>query len=186
MLSRYLVTGGLVDRIARHSHALIETDFFLDQDRESPVLLASYDLLARIVSHLKRNVNENGSNSVCNGDATSVVNEQTTTAESHLLHSLETTEAAGAVGALYATFALTSHNQKSTSPTPNQSASSLFTKTLALTILRLLRTIGELDLRTLQVKHTPLTLFCFSVLQFSFSFFLYDPIGIPNSISMFL
>ena len=147
---RYLVTGGLVDRISRHVRALIETDFFLEPERESPLLLASYDLLGRIVSHLKRVTPENGQSSICNGNE-SIVMEQTTTAESHLLSSLASSEAAGAIGALYAIFALTSHTQKCSSPTPNQSGTSSFAKILAVKTLRLLRTIAELDLRTLQV-----------------------------------
>lgn len=140
--------GGLVDRISRHSRALIETDFFLDQDRDSPLLLASYDLLSRICCHLKRVGNqeavthhgENGNNS-----------SEQSAAEAHLLSSLSSTEAAGALGALYAAIALNSQNNKGSSPTPQQAGQSSSAKNLASRGLRLLRSIAELDQRKLQV-----------------------------------
>ncbi|XP_033215642.1 S phase cyclin A-associated protein in the endoplasmic reticulum isoform X2 [Belonocnema kinseyi] len=143
----YLVMGGLVDRISRHSRALIETDFFLDQDRDSPLLLASYDLLSRICCHLKRVGNqeavthhgENGNNS-----------SEQSVAEAHLLSSLSLTEAAGALGALYAAIALASQNNKGSSPTPQQAGQTSSAKNLAIRGLRLLRSIAELDQRKLQ------------------------------------
>lgn len=144
----YLVMGGLVDRVSRHSRALIETDFFLDQERDSPLLLASYDLMSRICCHLKRVgkqeelIHYSGEN---NGNSS-----EQSAAEAHLISSLVSTEAAGAVGSLYAAIALTSQNQKGSSPTPNQIGPSSSTKALATQGLKLLRSIAELDLAKLQ------------------------------------
>lgn len=141
--------GGLVDRVSRHSRALIETDFFLDQERDSPLLLASYDLMSRICCHLKRVgkqeelIHYSGEN---NGNSS-----EQSAAEAHLISSLVSTEAAGAVGSLYAAIALTSQNQKGSSPTPNQIGPSSSTKALATQGLKLLRSIAELDLAKLQV-----------------------------------
>ncbi|XP_008554539.1 S phase cyclin A-associated protein in the endoplasmic reticulum [Microplitis demolitor] len=139
----FLVTGGLVDRVTRHNRALIESDYLLDQEHESPLLLASYDLLHRLTCHLKRvNSNNDNSNSVNHESEQS-------TAESHLLGCLETTEAAGAIGCLYATFALA--HQKCASPTPGQtSCSSSSAKLLASRTLKLLKSIAQVDLQTLQ------------------------------------
>ncbi|XP_012539353.1 S phase cyclin A-associated protein in the endoplasmic reticulum [Monomorium pharaonis] len=145
-IAGYLVAGGLVDRVSRHSRALIETDFFLDQEHESPLLVSSYDLLARICSHLRRSadqdaVNVHGESGTCNVEQTSN--------ESHLLSTLSTTEASSAIGVLYAAVAYAPQNQKSVSPTPSQTFTTAV-RTLASYGLKLLRSIAELDLRTLQ------------------------------------
>lgn len=145
---RYLVAGGLVDRVSRHSRALIETDFFLDQEHESPLLVSSFDLLARICGHLKRSVDQDSVNVHGEGGSSNV--EQTSN-ESHLLSTLSATEASGAIGALYAAVALTPPNQKGTSPTPNHTFATPV-RTLANHGLRLLKSIAELDLRILQVR----------------------------------
>ncbi|XP_011876988.1 PREDICTED: S phase cyclin A-associated protein in the endoplasmic reticulum isoform X2 [Vollenhovia emeryi] len=143
-IAGYLVAGGLVDRVSRHSRALIETDFFLDQEHESPLLVSSYDLLARICSHLRRSVDQ---------DTVSVHGEgggvEQTSNESHLLSTLSTTEASSAIGTLYAAVAYTPQNQKGASPTPNQTFTTAV-RTLASRGLKLLKSIAELDLRTLQ------------------------------------
>lgn len=140
--------GGLVDRVSRHSRALIETDFFLDQERDSTLLLASYDLMSRICCHLKRvfkqdEITHSGENNSSEQSA----------AENHLLSCLVSTEAAGVIGSLYAAIALTSQNQKGSSPTPNQIGPLPPTKALASQGLKLLRSIAELDLTKLQVKN---------------------------------
>lgn len=136
-----------MDRVSRHSRALIETDFFIEQDYESPLLISAYDLLFRICCHLRKstdqeigNVHENNNNSV-----------EQTSVESHLLSTLTSTEAAGAIGALYAAVALTPQNQKGASPTPNQSTMSQSTRILVVRSLRLLRSIAGLNLLRLQV-----------------------------------
>ncbi|XP_051173841.1 S phase cyclin A-associated protein in the endoplasmic reticulum [Leptopilina boulardi] len=141
----YLVMGGLVDRVSRHSRALIETDFFLDQERDSTLLLASYDLMSRICCHLKRvfkqdEITHSGENNSSEQSA----------AENHLISCLVSTEAAGVIGSLYAAIALTSQNQKGSSPTPNQIGPLPPTKALASQGLKLLRSIAELDLTKLQ------------------------------------
>ncbi|XP_044577015.1 S phase cyclin A-associated protein in the endoplasmic reticulum [Cotesia glomerata] len=139
----FLVTGGLVDRVTRHNRALIETDYLLEQEHESPLLLASYDLLRRLTCHLKRVNNHDSNNFNVNHES------EQTSAESHLLGCLESTEAAGAIGCLYATFALA--HQKCTSPTPGQTGSSSSSaKLMALRTLKLLKSIGQVDLLTLQ------------------------------------
>ncbi|XP_034948726.1 S phase cyclin A-associated protein in the endoplasmic reticulum [Chelonus insularis] len=138
-----LVTGGLIDRITRHNRALIEADYLLDQDHESPLLLASYDLLHRLTYHQRRLNSHENSNPISHSES------EQTNAESHLLGCLESTEAAGAVGCLYATFALA--HQKCSSPTPGQnSCNSSSTKLVAIRALKLLKSIGEVDLATLQ------------------------------------
>ena len=144
--------GGLVDRVSRHSRALIETDFFLDQDRDSPLLLASYDLLSRICCHLKR-VGTNQDAAFHHGENSNTGSEQTA-AEAHLVTCLSSTEAAGALGVIYAAVALTSQNHKGSSPTPNQTGPSASAKILASKGLRLLRSIAELDLDKIQVNHS--------------------------------
>ncbi|XP_018304475.1 S phase cyclin A-associated protein in the endoplasmic reticulum [Mycetomoellerius zeteki] len=144
-IAGYLVAGSLVDRVSRHSRALIETDFFLDQEHESPLLVSSYDLLARICSHLRRSVDQDTVS--VHGESSSGV-EQTSN-ESHLLSTLSTTEASSAIGALYAAVAYTPQNQKGASPTPNQTFTAAV-RTLASHGLKLLKSIAELDLRTLQ------------------------------------
>lgn len=144
---RYLVAGGLVDRISRHSRALIETDFFLDQDHESPVLVSAYDLLFRICCHLKKSTDQEIGNVHENNN-----NVEQTSVESHLLSTLSLTEAAGAIGALYAAVALTPQNQKGSSPTPNQTAVSQSTRILIVRSLRLLKSIAGLNLQKLQVS----------------------------------
>ncbi|XP_025994174.1 S phase cyclin A-associated protein in the endoplasmic reticulum isoform X2 [Solenopsis invicta] len=144
-IAGYLVAGGLVDRVSRHSWALIETDFFLDQEHESPLLVASYDLLARICSHLRRSVDQDAVS--VHGESGSSV--EHTSNESHLLSTLSTTEASSAISVLYAAVAYTPQNQKSTSPTPSQTFT-IAVRTLATYGLKLLKSIAELDLRTLQ------------------------------------
>ncbi|XP_063980963.1 S phase cyclin A-associated protein in the endoplasmic reticulum isoform X1 [Diachasmimorpha longicaudata] len=134
----FLVTGGLIDRISRHNQALIETDFFLDMEHESQLLLASYDLLHRLCIHSKRT----------HGNSNSTHDTEQTTVDSHLLGCLQSSEAAGSVGCLYATFALA--HQKCSSPTPGQSHFTSYGRLLALRGLKLLRTIGHVDLQTLQ------------------------------------
>ncbi|XP_076681810.1 short spindle 3 [Andrena cerasifolii] len=147
-IAGYLVAGGLVDRVARHSRALIETDFFIDQDHESPLLISSYNLIFRICWHLRKStdqeigsIHENGTNNN---------NVEQTSVESHLLSTLSSTEAAGAIGALYAAAALTAQNQKGSSPTPNQTTMSQSTRTLIVRSLRLLKSIAGLNLQRLQ------------------------------------
>nr|XP_034181232.1 S phase cyclin A-associated protein in the endoplasmic reticulum [Osmia lignaria] len=144
-IAGYLVAGGLVDRISRHSRALIETDFFLDQDHESPVLVSAYDLLFRICCHLKKSTDQEIGNVHENNN-----NVEQTSVESHLLSTLSLTEAAGAIGALYAAVALTPQNQKGSSPTPNQIAVSQSTRILIVRSLRLLKSIAGLNLQKLQ------------------------------------
>lgn len=136
-----------MDRVSRHSQALIETDFFLDQEHESPLLVSSFDLLARICGHLKRSVDQD--NVSVHGEGGG--NAEQTSSEAHLLSTLSATEASGAIGALYAAVALTPQNQKGASPTPNQTFTTAV-RTLAGRGLKLLKSIAELDLRTLQVS----------------------------------
>lgn len=135
-----------MDRVSRHSRALIETDFFLDQEHESLLLVSSFDLLARICGHLKRSVDQD--NVSVHGEGNNV--EQTSN-ESHLLSTLSATEASGAIGALYAAVAFTPQNQKGASPTPNHTFTSAV-RTLAGCGLKLFKSIAALDLRTLQVS----------------------------------
>ncbi|XP_076624289.1 short spindle 3 isoform X1 [Colletes latitarsis] len=144
----YMVAGRLVDRVFRHSRALIETDFFVDQDHESPLLISSYDLLFRICSHLKKSTDqETGTVHENNNNNNSV---EQTSVESHLLSNLSSTEAAGAIGALYAAVTLTPQNQKGSSPTPNQTTMSQSTRILIVRCLRLLKSIAGLNLQRLQ------------------------------------
>lgn len=147
-IAGYLVASSLVDRVSRHSRALIETDFFLDQEHESSLLVSSYDLLARICSHLRRSVDQEPVSVHGEGGGGGGGVEQTSN-ESHLLSTLSTTEASGAIGALYAAVAYAPQNQKSASPTPSQTFT-IAVRTLASHGLRLLKSIAELDLRTLQ------------------------------------
>ncbi|KAI4479463.1 hypothetical protein M0802_014367 [Mischocyttarus mexicanus] len=161
---RYLVAGGLIDKIALHARALIEADYFLDQEHESPLLLASYDLLTRICYHLKRSTsldnlnvhsgtssnNSNNNNSNNNNNNSNENNEQTTSTETHLISSLFTSEAAGAIGALYAAVALNTVNQKGSSPTPNQTMPSIPTRMLIVRGLGLLKAFAKLDLQRFQ------------------------------------
>ncbi|XP_012144085.1 short spindle 3 isoform X2 [Megachile rotundata] len=144
-IAGYLVAGGLVDRIYRHSRALIETDFFVDQDHESPVLISAYDLLFRICCHLKKSTDQEIGNVHENNN-----NVEQTSVESHLLSTLSMTEAAGAIGALYAAVALTPQNQKGSSPTPHQTTMSQSTRILVVRSLRLLKSIAGLNLQKLQ------------------------------------
>ncbi|CAL7938595.1 unnamed protein product [Xylocopa violacea] len=139
----YLVAGRLVDRVTHHSHALIETDFFMDQDHESPVLSSSYDLLYRICCHLKKSMDQEA------GIVHENNNAEQANVESHLLSALCSTEAAGAIGALYAAVAMTPQNQKGSSPTPNQTISQP-TRILLVRSLRLLKSIAGLNLQKLQ------------------------------------
>lgn len=139
-----------MDRVSHHSRALIETDFFLDQEHESPMLVSSYDLLARICSHLRRSVDQDTVS--VHGEGGSGGGVEQTSNESHLLSTLSTTEASSAIGALYAAVAYTPQNQKGASPTPNQTFTTAV-RTLASRGLKLLKSIAELDLRTLQVRN---------------------------------
>ncbi|KAK0087810.1 hypothetical protein PV325_013994 [Microctonus aethiopoides] len=138
----FLVTGGLIERVSRHCGALIETDFFLDHDHESSLLLASYDLLYRLGCHIKQISIHNNSNLTSRNEV------EQTTVESHFIGSLEMSEVAGAVGCLYATFALS--HQKCPSPISGQSNCLSSVKLIAYRALQLLRIIGEIDLQTLQ------------------------------------
>lgn len=152
-----------MDRVSRHSRALIETDFFPDhQEQESPVLVSSYDLLSRICGHLRRVVSGVDQDNVsvhhgCEGGGSNNNNNvEQTSNESHLLSTLSATEASGAIGALYAAVAFTPQNQKGASPTPNQVAFTTAARNLAGRGLELLKSIAELDLRSLQVRTTTL------------------------------
>ncbi|KOX69094.1 S phase cyclin A-associated protein in the endoplasmic reticulum [Melipona quadrifasciata] len=145
-IAGYLVAGGLIDRVFRHSRALIETDFFVDQDHESPVLLSSYDLLYRICCHLKKSTDQEAG-SVHEGNNNNV---EQTNVESHILSTLASTEAAGAIGALYAAVTLTPQNQKGSSPTPNQITVSQSMRILIVRSLRLLKSTAGLNIQKLQ------------------------------------
>ncbi|KAJ8667445.1 hypothetical protein QAD02_009108, partial [Eretmocerus hayati] len=173
-MAGFLMTSGLIDRICRHSRAMIETDYLVEQERDCPLLVASYDLLYRICINLKRtNTHHHSSQSVhdvssiasgetCESNNSSSVtivttngnngNSEPSSAQAHLLTLLSATEGAGVVGALYAAVALTSAtNQKGgSSPTPSQSGLSNAAKSLTWRGLRLLRSIAELDLNKLQ------------------------------------
>ncbi|XP_012341119.1 S phase cyclin A-associated protein in the endoplasmic reticulum isoform X3 [Apis florea] len=144
-IAGYLVAGGLIDRVSCHSRALIETDFFVEQDHESPVLLSSYDLLFRVCCHLKKSTDQEAG--IINESNNNV---EQTNIESHLLSTLSSTEAAGAIGALYAAVALTPQNQKGSSPTPNQTTVSQSTRILIVRSLRLLKSIAGLNIQKLQ------------------------------------
>ncbi|XP_054009571.1 S phase cyclin A-associated protein in the endoplasmic reticulum isoform X2 [Hylaeus anthracinus] len=144
-IAGYLVAGGLVDRVSRHSRALIEAEFFVDQDHESPLLISSYDLLFRICSHLKKPPDQESGSVHENNNSV-----EQTIVESHLLATLSSTEAAGAIGALYAAVALTPQNQKGSSPTPNQTTMPQSTRVLIVKCLRLLKSIAGLNLLRLQ------------------------------------
>lgn len=162
---RYLVAGGLVDRVSSHSRALIETDFFLDQEHESPLLVSSYDLIARICGHLRRSVDQDSVN--VHGEGGGGNNVEQTSNESHLLSTLSSSEASGAIGALYAAVAFTPQNQKGgTSPTPNHTFTTAV-RMLASRGLKLLKSVAQLDLRTLQVP-----CFCLTWLSFRISFII--------------
>ncbi|XP_076294606.1 short spindle 3 isoform X3 [Lasioglossum baleicum] len=147
----YLVAGGLVDRVSRHSRALVETDFFVDQDHESPLLMSSYDLLFRMCCHLKKSTDQETSSVLENNNNNNNGNNvEQTSVESHLLSTLSSTEVAGAIGALYAAVALVPQNQKGSSPTPNQTTMTQSTRILVVRCLRLLKSIAELNLQRLQ------------------------------------
>ncbi|KAG7198876.1 hypothetical protein KM043_015702 [Ampulex compressa] len=146
----YLVAGGLIESVSRHKRALIETDFFLDQEHESLLLVSSFELLSRICKTLGKNGDQE--NSVQQrGIHTESNNIDQTSSKSHLLSSFLSTEAAGTIGALYAAVALTPQNQKASSPTPNQTTLTATTRTLVVRGVTLLRSIAELDLDTLQL-----------------------------------
>lgn len=155
------MTSGLIERVSRHSRAMIESDFLLEQDRDCPLLVASYDLLSRICTHLRRSASQStiihDGSSIASGETTSesTNNNQTTmniepsSAQAHLLSLLSSTEAAGVIGALYSSIALSSPKNNATSPTQCQSGA---VKNLAAKGLRLLRCVAELDLQKLQVS----------------------------------
>lgn len=176
------MTSGLIDRVSRHSRAMIESDYLLDQERDCPLLVGCYDLLSRICVHLKRSSsNDNcsscpSSSSVDTSETSSgaTCNSEPSTAQAHMLSLLSSSEAAGVVGALYAAIALTSASSSmsfssssgntggatgqrggsSASPTPShqQAGPSAPAKSLAWKGLKLLRSIAELDLQKLQVR----------------------------------
>ncbi|XP_031834015.1 short spindle 3 isoform X2 [Nomia melanderi] len=147
-IAGYLVAGGLVDRVSRHSRALVETDFFVDQDHDSPLLISAYDLLCRVCCHLKKTTDQEISSITENNNNNN--NVEQTSVESHLLSTLSSTGAAGAIGALYAAVALVPQNQKGSSPTPNQITMTQSTRVLVVRCLRLLKAIAELNLQRLQ------------------------------------
>ncbi|XP_043514347.1 S phase cyclin A-associated protein in the endoplasmic reticulum-like isoform X2 [Frieseomelitta varia] len=118
----------------------------MDQDHESPVLLSSYDLLCRICCHLKKSTDQEAG-SVHEGNNNNV---EQTNVESHILSTLASTEAAGAIGALYAAVALTPQNQKGSSPTPNQITVSQSMRILIVRSLRLLKSTAGLNIQKLQ------------------------------------
>lgn len=124
---------------------MIETDYFIDQEHESQILLLSYDLLSRLCCYSKKIDNNNLS--IANND-----NEQTTV-ETHLLGCLQLTEAAGVIGCLYSTFALA--NQKLLSPGQNSNNNAnnnlSYMKLLAIKSLKLLKNIAQIDLQVFQV-----------------------------------
>lgn len=172
------MTSGLIDRVSRHSRAMIESDFLLDQERDCPLLVGCYDLLARICAHLKRSPSS-GDSTASSADTSetniSCATSEPSTAQAHLLSLLSSSEAAGVVGALYAAIALTSsvtvgssagttgpgggaaaqRGASSASPTPSsQAGPSSAVKSLAWRGLKLLRNIAELDLQRVQVYIT--------------------------------
>ncbi|XP_003424996.1 S phase cyclin A-associated protein in the endoplasmic reticulum [Nasonia vitripennis] len=173
----YLMTSGLIDRVSRHSRAMIESDYLLDQERDCLLLVGCYDLLFRICVHLKRSGNDNNGSLPSSADTSetstsATCNSEPSTAQAHLLNLLGSSEAAGVVGALYAAIALTSASSSmsfssssgntcsaagqrggsSGSPTPShqQAGPSATAKSLAWKGLKLLRSIAELDLQKLQ------------------------------------
>ncbi|XP_033332694.2 short spindle 3 isoform X1 [Megalopta genalis] len=146
----YLVAGGLIDRVSRHSRALVETDFFVDQDHESPLVISSYDLIFRMCCHLKKSTDQDAGSVPENNNNNNNSNVEQTSVESHLLSTLSSTEVAGAIGALYAAVALIPQNQKGSSPTPNQTTMTQSTRILVVRCIRLLKSIAELNLQRLQ------------------------------------
>lgn len=159
------MTSGLIERISRHSRAMIESDYLLDQDREFPLLVASYDLLSRICTHLnQRNNNFSSPNnnqsldgsSVASGETTEsnnpVVSSEPSSAQAHLLSLLSSTEAAGVVGALYVVIAVANQKNPGGASSPTPSGPSNAAKNLICKGLRLLRNLAELDLPKLQVR----------------------------------
>ena len=164
-LHSYLMTSGLIERVSRHSRASIESDFWLEQDRESPLLVSSYDLLSRICVHLRRQLVDVPSPDSPDSSATTTTTTELSppTARAHLLSLLGASEAAGVVGALYAAIALpggssgsasgsTGQQKTAASPTPSQPGLTAPVKSLAVKGLALLRNLAELDLPTLQVR----------------------------------
>lgn len=153
------MTSGLIERVGRHSRAMIESDYLLDQEREFPLLVASYDLLSRICTHLKLRASSPSNNnqsldgsSVASGETSESNNPvEPSSAQAHLLSLLSTTEAAGVVGALYVVTALANQKNGSSSPTP--SGPSIAAKNLVCRGLKLLRNLAELDLPKLQVSY---------------------------------
>lgn len=164
------MTSGLIERLSRHSRALIESDYLLqmDQDRDCSLLINSYDLLGRIGNQLKRpNV---GQTITTITPDTEGIEQSSSVARAHFLNQLETSEAAGSIGSLYATVALTNssttatgscsnNSQKltgssSNSPTPSQQFGlSINARALTYSGLKLLRSIAELDLNKFQVRN---------------------------------
>lgn len=161
---RYLVAGGLVERVSRHSRSLVESEVFQEQENnEAPLMVASFELLSRVCCHLNRisglhisiqqdNQSQGASDQSTNCNNASV--ELQTSARNHLLGSLANTEGAGAVGVLYAALVLPGHNnqQKSSSPTPNQTSISTAYRNIAFQALNLMKNFAEMDLPKLQVS----------------------------------
>ncbi|XP_058809085.1 S phase cyclin A-associated protein in the endoplasmic reticulum isoform X1 [Phymastichus coffea] len=159
----YLMTSGLVERVSRHSRAMIESDFLLEPERECPLLTASYDLLSRVCAHLRRapgatavpthdgsSVASNEAASEGNGAAASQPCAEPSSAQAHLLGLLSSTEAAGVIGALYASVALAALAKPATSPSSPVQPQGGPAKSLASKGLKLLRCMAELDLQKLQ------------------------------------
>ncbi|XP_014222785.1 S phase cyclin A-associated protein in the endoplasmic reticulum isoform X1 [Trichogramma pretiosum] len=193
-IAGYLMTSGFIERVSRHSRAMIELDYLIEQDRDCPLICGAYDLLARICYQLRQGQLQNSSNNhqqhssssrssaggAPSNDASSTASGETTsnmsnndgsgnqqaessTIRAHFLSLMSSSEAAGALGAMYAAVALSSACQPkgsasssgsvgvaatSTSSSPVPTANSA--KNLALKGLTLLRHLAELDLHKLQ------------------------------------
>ncbi|XP_048514345.1 S phase cyclin A-associated protein in the endoplasmic reticulum isoform X2 [Athalia rosae] len=152
----YLVAGGLVDRVSRHSRTLVEYEVLHDQDYEAPLMVASFDLLSRFCYHLNK-CGQDHQQPHAQGAASDPANQSScefqTSARNHLIAGLATSEGAGTVGAMYAALVLPGHtSQKSSSPVPSYSQNSMSaaSKNLALRALNLLRNFAEIDTAKLQ------------------------------------
>lgn len=148
----YLVAGGLVERVSRHSRSLVENDVLQDQDNEVPLMVASFELLSKVCCHLNRiSLVQDHVQGVGASESVSTNAGEQTSARNHLLGSLAATEGAGAVGVLYAALVLPGCNpQKSSSPTPNQTVLSTASRNIAFQGLNLLKNFAEMDLPKLQ------------------------------------
>ena len=150
------MTSGLIERLSRHSRAMIESDYLVEQDRESPLLIAAYEFLAKLCLQIRHKCQSSGSFlvndgcSVASGETSAestTCNSEPSTTKAHLISLLSNSEAAGVVGAMYAAVAL-GGQKSSSSPVPGQM---LAAKMLAWKGLKLLRNVAELDLQKLQV-----------------------------------